>query len=103
MNVDRLSHLRRPEPLRRDTALAQRLCQFAHRLGDSLRGQLERAEMHGDALARRQIEARLYGFGRIHVNLLHEPAWLVGPDGEEREVDPAQPRGDVPKTGALAP
>src|SRR5437667_435141 len=79
---DRLSHLHRPKPLCRHAALAQRLCQLAHGLVDSLRGQLERAVMHSDALTRRQIEVRLHGFHRIHVNVLHEPAWLVGPDGE---------------------
>ncbi len=83
----RLPDVRCPKPLRRHAALVQRPRQFANRFVDSLWRQLKRAEMHGDAVARREIEVRLHGFCRIHVDVFHEPARLVRPDGKEREID----------------
>jgi hypothetical protein len=50
---------------------------------------LKGAEVHGDAPARSEIEMRLHRFRRIHVDVFHEPARLVGPDGNEREIDRA--------------
>src|SRR5204862_2045327 len=49
-----------------------------------------------------EIEVRLHGFCRIHVDVLHEPARLVGPDREERQIDWAQPNGDLPEMRAVA-
>lgn len=78
----RFPDLRLPKQLRLHAALPQRLCQFANRLLDSLRRQLKRPEMHRDALTGREIEVRLHGFGGTHVDVLHEPARLVGADWE---------------------
>ncbi len=56
---------------------------------------MKRAEVHCDTLARREIEMRLHRFRRIHVDVFHEPARLIGTDGEEREIDRPQPRRDL--------
>ena len=44
---------------------------------------------------------RLHRFRRIHVDVLHEPTRLVRPDGQEGEIDRAQPRGDLPEMRAV--
>jgi hypothetical protein len=38
-------------------------------------------------LWRPEIEMGLHRFGRIHVDVFHEPARLIGTDGEECEID----------------
>src|SRR5207237_9061767 len=93
----RLAGLRRPKLLYRHAALLERLRQFPNRLVHSLRRQLKRAVMHRETAARAEIEVRLHGFGRIHVNVFHEPARLVGADGKERQSDWGEPRGDLPE------
>src|SRR5918994_4096435 len=45
---------------------------------------------------------RLRRFRRIQVNILHEPAWLIGPDGNERQIDRAEPLADLAEVGAVA-
>src|SRR5213079_570001 len=72
-----------------------------NRLVYSLRGQLKRAEVHRDAAAGAEIEVRLHRFSRIHVDVLHAPARLIGADRQERQVDRGEPRGDLPEMGAV--
>src|SRR3989442_444713 len=58
--------------------------------------------MHRDTLARAEIEVRLHGLRRIHVDVPHEPARLVGADREEGEIERAQPCRDFPPGRAIA-
>ena len=78
---------RNPESGRRDVQGATCLIERARRLVNALRRQLERPEVHRDALRRFQIQMCLHGFGWIHVNRLHEPAGLIGTDRQQREID----------------
>ena len=48
------------------------------------------------------IGQRLRGIRRIHVLVLHEPARLIGPDGEDRQPQRAVFLGHAPKMLALA-
>src|SRR5205807_8747056 len=98
----RASHLRRPEYPGRHAALPQRLRQLPNRLVYPLRRQLKRAVVHREAPARAEIEMRLHGFRRIHMDVFHEPAWLVGADREQRQIDRSEPRGNLPEMGAVA-
>src|SRR5437868_11228691 len=51
--------------------------------------------MHSDAVGCLKIEMRLHRLRRIHVNGLHEPAWLVPPNGQERKVNRTEPEPNV--------
>ena len=53
--------------------------------------------MHGEEVARAQIDEGLHGLLRIHVLALHEPGGIVGADGKKRRVDPGHwldPKGE---------
>ena len=76
----RFTKTQRSEPRVWDIARATGLFQGAQRLVDSFGRQLERTEVHADALGRAEVEVRLHRLCRIHVNRLHEPARFVGPD-----------------------
>src|SRR5207253_8415133 len=78
------------------------LYQFPNRLVHPLRRQLKRAVVHGETAARAEIEVGLHRFRRIHVDVFHEPTWLVGADGEQRKIDRREPRGDLAEMGAIA-
>ena len=67
----------------------------AHRLLAALVGQLERAPVHRDAPARADVPVRAHGLGRVHVRRAHEPARLVGADGEQRQVRGAAAPADL--------
>ena len=45
---------------------------------------------------------RLHRFRRIHVDVFHEPARLIGTDGEEREIDRPQPSRDLAEMRTVA-
>src|ERR1700745_4462589 len=48
---------------------------------------------------------REYGVIRIHVHSIHEPPWLVGPDGEQTDLGGTKARVDIlkmPAIGAVA-
>ena len=47
--------------------------------------------MHADAFGGLKIEVRLHRFCWIHVNGLHEPAWLVGADGQKGQIGRTEP------------
>ena len=51
--------------------------------------------MHADTLGRFEIQVRLHRLRRIHVNGLHEPAWLVGADRQKGQIDRAEPFSNV--------
>ena len=87
----RLPELKGPESLRQDIAGRARFRQSSDRFVDTFGGHREGSEMHADAFGRFKVEVRLYGFGRIHVNRLHEPARLVGADWQQRQIDRPQP------------
>src|SRR5438477_10973857 len=83
----RLAETERSEIRWRDVSRYPRLLQRSQRFVNAFRGHRERAEMHADAFARLEIEMRLHGLGRIHVNGPHEPARLVCADREKGQVD----------------
>ena len=68
---------------------------------DALGGQLERAEVHADALGPSEIDVRLHRLLRIHVHGLHEPARLVGADGHQGQVERTEPPADVAEERAI--
>ncbi len=51
--------------------------------------------MHPDAVLRAEVAVRADGFGRIHVERLHEPAGLIGADSQHRDVGRSQPQSYV--------
>ena len=51
--------------------------------------------MHTDAFGRLKVQVRLHRLRRIHVNGLHEPARLVGADGQERQINRTEPQPNV--------
>ena len=77
--------------IERHLSRAARLIECAQRFVDPFGGRLERAEVHADAVGRFEIEVRLHCLHWIHVNGLHEPARLVGTDGEHPEIELSLP------------
>jgi hypothetical protein len=66
-------------------------------------GQLPRAPMHADGLAGGDVAVDLDGFGGVAMLCGHEPAGLVGSDGNEGDVGRAEAAADVvEKRGIVA-
>ena len=99
---ERLADLYRLKAIRGHAALSQRVRQLADRLVDTLRRQLKGPEVHRDAPGGTEIEVCLHRLRRIHMDVLHEPARLVGADGQEREVYRRQAGPDLAEVGAVA-
>ncbi len=64
-------------------------CQLARRLVQGLVGQLEGAPVHAERTLGAQVGVDLQRLLDIDVLLLHEPARLVGADGDQRDVEAA--------------
>ena len=71
------------------------MIQFLDRCVDPLIGQLKGTEVHRDAARRADVEVGLYRLGRVHVHRAHEPAGLVRPDRDQRQVDPGEAPPDL--------
>jgi hypothetical protein len=79
-----------------------RVTQTADRFVDPFGRQLERAEVHADALRRLELEMCLDRFRRIHVHGVHEPARLVRADRNQRQIDRPEPLANVAKDERMA-
>src|SRR5262245_9938981 len=51
--------------------------------------------MHSDTFGRSKIKVGLHRLRRIHVNGLHEPAWLISADGQERQINRTEPLPNI--------
>src|SRR5215471_7313841 len=50
--------------------------------------------MHPHAVPRTEIHVRLHRLLRIHVDVPHEPPWLIGADRQQRKIRFAETRPD---------
>src|SRR5690242_2624259 len=57
--------------------------------------------MHRDACRGTKIAMYLHRLLGIHVNVFHEPTRLVGPDGEQGQIDRSQPSSDLLEMGSI--
>src|SRR4029453_3828520 len=98
----RFPKIQRLKLIVRDLVIASRDVECAQRLVDRLGRQLKRTKVHGEALFRLHVQVCQDGLVRIHVDVLHEPAWFIGTNGKEREIDRAKPPADVTKHRTVA-
>jgi hypothetical protein len=85
-----LQHLPRPqraEAFWRNSGDLQGVGKRNERLIDRFVGQLERAVMVGERSLGAAINQCLHRLCRIHVIVVHEPTWLVGPDRQNGEPE----------------
>ena len=96
-----------PKPMQRNrsggTLAAWRACSSA-RSGASMASVVNwnGAEVHADAQGGTKVEVRLHGLRRIHVDVLHKPARLVGADGQQGEVDRGRALADLAEERHIA-
>src|SRR6478735_6164490 len=88
---DGLSNVQDLESVQRYAGRATRDLEFADRLVDAFRRQLERTEMHRDAFRGAEVQVRPYCFCRIHMDRLHEPARRIRTDRQQRQVERTHP------------
>src|SRR5215207_5946453 len=75
----------RPESIAWNLGRLQSDGQLLRRLVNALVGEPERAPMVAQRLLGLDDAQHLHGIVRVHVLRLHEPARLIGPDGQMRE------------------
>src|SRR5262249_10100824 len=78
-----------PELLRRDAGGGDRLRERERWRVDRLVGEGKRSVMVRERKLRSAVAERLDGLVGIHVLIAHEPARLIGANGEDREPDRA--------------
>src|SRR5215470_954474 len=78
-----------PELLRRDAGTGNCFRKREPRRVDRFVGQLKCSVMMRKRKLGAAVAECLDGLVGIHVLLAHEPAWLIGTDGEDREPDRA--------------
>lgn len=69
------------------------------RLVNPLSGKLKRPKMHSDTMFGSKISMRPHRLRGIHMDRLHEPAWLVGTNAEHCDIGRPQPAFDIQKVG----
>ena len=69
---------------------------------DGFVGQLKRAVMMGERLLGAAVGQRHDGIGWVHVLIAHEPARLIGADGQDRQAKRAVRLRDVTEMLAVS-
>ena len=97
-----LSRPQRPEPLGCNPGGVQRRREVLRRLVDRFVGELERAPMVAERLLGADELKTLHRIVRVHVLRLHEPARLVGADGQDARGAARRSARAPPKDRAVA-
>src|SRR6516165_11986636 len=90
------------ESLARNASRLQRIGECKGRRIDRFVGELEGAVMAGECGLGTAIEQSLHRLRGIHVLVAHEPARLVGPDRQDRELEWAVTIAYPPEIDAVA-
>src|SRR5262249_31387956 len=92
-----LADVEDPQPLVGELVLGEVAPDALRWLGERLVGELEGAPVHGAERARAELDERVTGVLGVEVLRAHEPARLVGSDGEHRPIDGAEAIADLAK------
>src|SRR5262245_44346541 len=69
--------------------------QISNRIVNTLVRQLKGAKVRGDGATSTQSLMGEQGFLGIHMDVAHEPAWLVGADGKQSDVGRTEPLANL--------